>query len=85
MKKGEDVKWRIIVTAIAKYHMTEIARTILNDSFDIHAGRAIQDGPMNYHMQLTILYRSGATVACHWVPGHVGVSGNEREDLHTDM
>ncbi|EID0730267.1 acyl-CoA dehydrogenase [Vibrio parahaemolyticus] len=37
-----------IVTAIAKYHMTEIARTILNDSFDIHAGRAIQDGPMNY-------------------------------------
>ncbi len=37
-----------IVTAIAKYHMTEMARTILNDSFDIHAGRAIQDGPMNY-------------------------------------
>lgn len=37
-----------IVTAIAKYHMTEIARTLLNDSFDIHAGRAIQDGPMNY-------------------------------------
>lgn len=37
-----------IVTAIAKYHMTEMARTILNDSMDIHAGRAIQDGPMNY-------------------------------------
>lgn len=37
-----------IVTAIAKYHMTEMARTLLNDSFDIHAGRAIQDGPMNY-------------------------------------
>lgn len=37
-----------IVTAIAKYHMTEIARTILNDSMDIHSGRAIQDGPMNY-------------------------------------
>jgi acyl-CoA dehydrogenase len=37
-----------IVTAIAKYHMTEIARTILNDSMDIHAGRAIQQGPMNY-------------------------------------
>jgi len=37
-----------IVTAIAKYHMTELARTILNDSMDIHAGRAIQDGPMNY-------------------------------------
>ncbi|NVD06351.1 acyl-CoA dehydrogenase [Vibrio sp. JPW-9-11-11] len=37
-----------IVTAIAKYHMTEIARSILNDSMDIHSGRAIQDGPMNY-------------------------------------
>ncbi|WP_234493902.1 acyl-CoA dehydrogenase [Vibrio maritimus] len=37
-----------IVTAIAKYHMTEMARTILNDSMDVHAGRAIQDGPMNY-------------------------------------
>ncbi len=37
-----------IVTAIAKYHMTEIGRTILNDSMDIHAGRAIQTGPMNY-------------------------------------
>ncbi|MGR5177259.1 acyl-CoA dehydrogenase [Vibrio mediterranei] len=37
-----------IVTAIAKYHMTEIARTLINDSFDIHGGRAIQCGPMNY-------------------------------------
>ncbi|USD64160.1 acyl-CoA dehydrogenase [Vibrio sp. SCSIO 43136] len=37
-----------IVTAIAKYHMTELARTLLNDSMDIHAGRAIQTGPMSY-------------------------------------
>jgi hypothetical protein len=37
-----------IVTAIAKYHMTEMSRTILNDSMDVHAGRAIQTGPMNY-------------------------------------
>lgn len=37
-----------IVTAMAKYHMTEIGRSILNDSMDIHSGRAIQDGPMNY-------------------------------------
>ncbi|PSV29028.1 MULTISPECIES: acyl-CoA dehydrogenase [unclassified Photobacterium] len=37
-----------IVTAIAKYHMTEMGRTILNDSMDVHAGRAIQLGPMNY-------------------------------------
>ena len=28
-----------IVTAIAKYHMTEQARLILNDAMDIHAGR----------------------------------------------
>lgn len=37
-----------IVTAIAKYHMTEIARRLLNDAMDVHAGRAIQLGPMNY-------------------------------------
>ncbi|MGL4224072.1 MAG: acyl-CoA dehydrogenase [Vibrio sp.] len=37
-----------VITAIAKYHMTEIARTILNDAMDIHSGRAIQTGPMNY-------------------------------------
>ncbi|MGC9423076.1 acyl-CoA dehydrogenase [Vibrio sp.] len=37
-----------IITAIAKYHMTEIGRIILNDAMDIHSGRAIQDGPMNY-------------------------------------
>lgn len=37
-----------VVTAIAKYHMTEMSRTLLNDAFDIHAGKAIQCGPMNY-------------------------------------
>ncbi|MGL5990329.1 MAG: acyl-CoA dehydrogenase [Plesiomonas sp.] len=37
-----------IVTAIAKYHMTEIGRKLLNDSMDVHAGRAIQLGEMNY-------------------------------------
>ncbi len=37
-----------VVTAIAKYHMTEMSRTLLNDAFDIHAGRAIQCGPKNY-------------------------------------
>jgi alkylation response protein AidB-like acyl-CoA dehydrogenase len=37
-----------IVTAIAKYHMTEMARQVLDDSMDIHAGRGIQQGPMNY-------------------------------------
>ncbi|WNO60668.1 acyl-CoA dehydrogenase [Rheinheimera sp. MMS21-TC3] len=37
-----------IVTAIAKYHMTEMSRVVMNDAFDIHAGRAIQLGPKNY-------------------------------------
>ncbi len=46
-----------IVTAIAKYHMTELARTILNDSMDIHAGRAIQLGPLNYVATTTLVCR----------------------------
>lgn len=37
-----------IVTAIAKYHTTELARLILNDAMDINAGKAIQLGPLNY-------------------------------------
>ncbi len=37
-----------IVTAIAKYHMTEMARTVLDDAMDIHSGRGIQLGAMNY-------------------------------------
>jgi acyl-CoA dehydrogenase len=37
-----------VVTAIAKYHMTEMSRVVMNDAFDIHAGRAIQLGPKNY-------------------------------------
>ncbi|NQZ10739.1 MAG: acyl-CoA dehydrogenase [Algicola sp.] len=37
-----------VVTAIAKYHMTEMSRAIVNDSMDIHSGKAIQMGPKNY-------------------------------------
>lgn len=36
-----------VVTAIAKYHMTEIARDVLIKSMDILAGKAIQKGPQN--------------------------------------
>lgn len=36
-----------VVTAIAKYHMTELGREVLNDAMDIQAGRAIQQGPSN--------------------------------------
>ena len=37
-----------IITAMTKYHTTELARIVLNDAMDIHAGRAIQQGPLNY-------------------------------------
>lgn len=37
-----------VVTAICKYHMTEMARVIINDSMDVHGGRGIMLGPKNY-------------------------------------
>lgn len=40
-----------LASAIAKYHMTEFARTIVNDAMDIHGGRSIQMGPRNYLAQ----------------------------------
>jgi len=36
-----------VVTAMAKYHMTEIGRDVLNSAMDIQAGKAIQKGPQN--------------------------------------
>lgn len=40
-----------LASSIAKYHMTEFARIIINDAMDIHGGRAIQMGPRNYLAQ----------------------------------
>lgn len=37
-----------VVSAIAKYHMTERARACCNDAMDIHGGKAICLGPSNY-------------------------------------
>lgn len=37
-----------LVSAITKYHLTELAREVINDAMDIHAGRAVQFGPRNY-------------------------------------
>jgi len=37
-----------VVTAIAKYHMTESARALLNDAMDIHGGRGVVQGERNY-------------------------------------
>ena len=37
-----------VVSAIAKYHMTEISRTIIQHAMDIHGGRGLIMGPTNY-------------------------------------
>ncbi|MBI3171390.1 MAG: acyl-CoA dehydrogenase, partial [Hydrocarboniphaga effusa] len=37
-----------VVTAIAKYHMTELMRKVVSDSMDVMAGKAIQQGPRNF-------------------------------------
>jgi acyl-CoA dehydrogenase len=37
-----------VASAIAKYHMTELGRQILNHAMDIHGGRGIMMGPNNY-------------------------------------
>lgn len=37
-----------VASAITKYHLTEISRTVMNDAMDIHGGRSIQLGPRNY-------------------------------------
>jgi len=37
-----------VVTAIAKYHMTEAARSLVNDAMDIHGGRGVMQGDRNY-------------------------------------
>lgn len=36
-----------IASAIAKYHMTEMARLVISCAMDVHAGHAIQTGPKN--------------------------------------
>lgn len=37
-----------IVSAIAKYHMTEMCRHVVSHGMDIHAGHMIQTGPRNF-------------------------------------
>ncbi|QTE88407.1 acyl-CoA dehydrogenase [Shewanella algae] len=46
---GIDLKVKpSVVTAIAKYHMTELGRQVMNDAMDIQSGKGIQMGPKNY-------------------------------------
>lgn len=43
-----DLKVRpAIVSAMAKYHMTEMARVVISRAMDIHAGHGVQMGPRN--------------------------------------
>lgn len=44
-----------VASAIAKYHMTEMARKVVNNAMDIYGGKAIQLGPKNY---LAIAYQA---------------------------
>lgn len=37
-----------VVTAICKYHMTEMSRKVISLAMDVHAGRGIMLGPKNY-------------------------------------
>ncbi|MFW7347469.1 MAG: acyl-CoA dehydrogenase [Pigmentiphaga sp.] len=44
-----------VISAIMKYHATERMRIAVNDAMDIHAGKAVIDGPRNY---LSNVYRA---------------------------
>ncbi len=44
-----------VISAILKYHATERMRESVNDAMDVHAGKAVIDGPSNY---LGSLYRA---------------------------
>ncbi|HET6756618.1 MAG TPA: acyl-CoA dehydrogenase [Burkholderiales bacterium] len=37
-----------VVSAIAKYHVTELGRKVVTDAMDVHGGKAICLGPSNY-------------------------------------
>lgn len=51
-----------IASAIAKYHMTEMARDIVQTSMDIHGGKALQTGPSNYIFPSYLNVPMGITV-----------------------
>lgn len=43
-----DVCTPSVVTALSKYHMTEMMRQILLDAMDVHSGKGVIMGPRNY-------------------------------------
>ena len=46
----DDHKKPSVASGITKYFNTELARTVINDAMDVHAGRAVVMGPRNYMM-----------------------------------
>lgn len=51
-----------VAAAIAKYHLTEIAQTIMIDAMDIHGGSAVQLGPRNKLANLYLATQMNKTV-----------------------
>lgn len=51
-----------VVSAIQKYHATELARVMCDAAMDIHAGRGIQLGPRNYLGQASVSLPISITV-----------------------
>ena len=47
-----------VVSAIVKYHLTELARIVMNDAMDVHGGKGICMGPSNYLAAVTRACRS---------------------------
>lgn len=44
-----------VISAIMKYHATDRMRDAINDAMDVHSGKAVIDGPLNY---LQPIYRT---------------------------
>ena len=51
-----------VASAIAKYHLTENGRRVLDHAMDVHAGRAIIEGPNNYLASAYMAVPVGITV-----------------------
>lgn len=51
-----------IASAIAKYHMTEMARKVIDHAMDVHAGHMIQVGPRNFLANVYIAVPISITV-----------------------
>ena len=52
----------LAVSSLMKYKTTQYAREAVNDAMDIHAGRAVMDGPSNYLMSTFLAAPIGVSV-----------------------